>query len=64
MEDSSRGSNPAGNGLAVTKLEECQMWLAKCRPTKEALERDQAAPAIVPAFDVATGTFKEDSALD
>ena len=50
--------------LAVTKLEECQMWLAKCRPTKEALERDQAAPAIVPAFDVATGTFKEDSALD
>jgi hypothetical protein len=33
--------------LAITKLDECEMWLAKCTPAKEALERDQAAPAPV-----------------
>jgi hypothetical protein len=26
--------------LAITKLEECQMWLAKCKPTVDALKRD------------------------
>lgn len=31
--------------LAITKLDEFQMWLAKCTPTQEALQRDQAAPA-------------------
>jgi hypothetical protein len=30
--------------LAKTKLEECEMWLAKCRPTQEALHRDLKAP--------------------
>lgn len=29
--------------LAITKLDECEMWLAKCHPTQEALNRDQAA---------------------
>lgn len=28
--------------LAATKLEECELWLAKCQPTQEALGRDQA----------------------
>lgn len=32
--------------LAATKLDECEMWLAKCEPTREALERDQRAPAV------------------
>jgi len=31
--------------LAVTKLDEFEMWLQRCRPTQEALRRDQAAPA-------------------
>lgn len=31
--------------IAWTKLEECEMWLAKCTPTQEAFQRDQAAPA-------------------
>ena len=31
--------------LAATKLDECQMWLDRCRPTAEALGRDLAAPA-------------------
>jgi hypothetical protein len=31
--------------LAKTKLEECELWLTKCHPTKEAVERDMAAPA-------------------
>ena len=30
--------------LAATKLDECEMWLARCTPTAEALQRDQAAP--------------------
>ena len=29
--------------LAVTKLDECEMWLAKCTPTQEALGRDTAS---------------------
>ena len=31
--------------LAATKLDECEMWLARCEPTEEARNRDQAAPA-------------------
>jgi hypothetical protein len=31
--------------VAATKLDECEMWLARCEPTEEALRRDQAAPA-------------------
>ena len=31
--------------LAATKLDECEMWLARCTPAREALRRDQAAPA-------------------
>ncbi len=31
--------------LAATKLDECEMWLAKCEPTDEARDRDQCAPA-------------------
>ena len=31
--------------LAVTKLDELEMWLARCTPTAEALGRDQRAPA-------------------
>lgn len=31
--------------LAATKLDECEMWLARCTRTAEALERDQTAPA-------------------
>jgi hypothetical protein len=27
--------------LAATKLDECEMWLARCEPTAEALQRDQ-----------------------
>ncbi|HEX4429858.1 MAG TPA: hypothetical protein VHZ96_11385 [Frankiaceae bacterium] len=30
--------------LAATKLDECQMWLDRCQPTREAVERDQVAP--------------------
>jgi hypothetical protein len=30
--------------LAATKLDECEMWLARCKPTAEALRRDLAAP--------------------
>lgn len=30
--------------LALTKLDECGMWLTRCVPTTEALERDQCAP--------------------
>jgi hypothetical protein len=30
--------------LAATKLDECEMWLARCQPTAEALRRDLAAP--------------------
>lgn len=28
--------------LAATKLDECELWLAKCQPTEEARTRDQA----------------------
>jgi hypothetical protein len=31
--------------LAITKLDECEMWLARCEPTEEARNRDLAAPA-------------------
>jgi len=27
--------------IAATKLDECEMWLARCKPTAEALQRDQ-----------------------
>lgn len=30
--------------LAATKLDECELWLTRCQPTAEALQRDQAAP--------------------
>ncbi len=30
--------------LAATKLDECEMWLARCKPTAEALGRDLTAP--------------------
>jgi hypothetical protein len=30
--------------LAATKIDEAEMWLAKCEPTVEAAARDQAAP--------------------
>lgn len=33
--------------LAATKLEECELWLARCKPTAEAAGRDLAAPAPV-----------------
>jgi hypothetical protein len=29
--------------LAAEKLDECELWLTRCKPTKEALERDQAS---------------------
>ena len=29
---------------AATKLDECEMWLARCQPTEEARGRDLAAP--------------------
>ncbi len=35
--------------LAVTKLDECEMWLARCKPTQEALDRDLMAKAPSPA---------------
>ena len=28
--------------LAATKLDECEMWLARCAPTEEARSRDLA----------------------
>ena len=31
--------------LAATKLDEFELWLTRCQPTQEALNRDQAAPA-------------------
>lgn len=31
--------------LAITKLDECELWLSKCTPTQETLNRDQAAPS-------------------
>lgn len=31
--------------LAATKLDEFEMWLARCTPTKEALERDGSPEA-------------------
>lgn len=30
--------------LAATKLDEFELWLTRCKPTQEALERDQAGP--------------------
>lgn len=27
--------------LVKTKIDEAELWLTKCKPTKEALERDQ-----------------------
>jgi hypothetical protein len=30
--------------LAVTKLDEMELWLTKCEPTDEALARDQREP--------------------
>jgi hypothetical protein len=35
--------------LAATKLDECEMWLARCKPTQEALDRDLMAKAPSPA---------------
>lgn len=32
--------------LAVTKLDEAEMWLAKCKPTAEAANRDQASQPV------------------
>lgn len=29
--------------LAATKLDECEMWLGRCKPTDEALQRDLMA---------------------
>lgn len=29
--------------LAATKLDECELWLARCQPTAEALGRDLAS---------------------
>jgi hypothetical protein len=29
--------------LAATKLDECEMWLAKCKPTQDSLKRDLTA---------------------
>ena len=37
--------------LAVTKLDECELWLSRCQPTQDALQRDQAAPHDPPAGD-------------
>lgn len=34
--------------LAKTKLEECELWLTKCRPTREAVERDMVEPVSGP----------------
>jgi hypothetical protein len=31
--------------LAQTKLDEAELWLTRCEPTREAIERDQCAPA-------------------
>ena len=31
--------------MVLTKLDEAELWLTRCVPTKEARERDQAAPA-------------------
>jgi hypothetical protein len=30
--------------LAATRIDEAEMWLARCEPTTEAANRDQAAP--------------------
>jgi hypothetical protein len=30
--------------LAATKLDECELWLGRCTPTRTAVERDQCAP--------------------
>lgn len=40
--------------LAETKFDECKMWLSKCTPTEEALNRDQAAPDPSEVFNVLT----------
>ena len=32
--------------LAATKLDECEMWLARATPTQEALNRDLTAPPL------------------
>lgn len=32
--------------LAATKLDEAEMWLAKCTPTAEAANRDQASEPV------------------
>lgn len=29
--------------LAATKLDEFELWLTRCKPTEEALQRDQAS---------------------
>lgn len=29
--------------LAATKLDECEMWLERCTPTGEAIQRDRCA---------------------
>ena len=31
--------------LAATKLDECELWLSRCQPAQDALQRDQAAPS-------------------
>jgi hypothetical protein len=31
--------------LVLTKLDEAELWLTRCVPTEEALNRDQRAPA-------------------
>jgi hypothetical protein len=33
--------------LALTKLDECAMWLGRCKPTEEALRRDLQGPTHV-----------------
>jgi hypothetical protein len=46
--------------LAATKLDECEMWLARCEPTTEALQRDQAAPLARPTTDGGTAVMLAD----
>jgi hypothetical protein len=43
--------------LAATKLDECELWLTRCTPTREAVERDQAAFTPVGYQGAAAHTF-------
>lgn len=47
--------------LAATKLDECEMWLARCQPTGEALGRDLAAPPPDSARDALDAQTLHDS---